>query len=138
MARNPRLKKNAVRSNPSDKLYIEVLTHQEVLHEAMRRLTAGIDLSRPEGAQYGDEDLWGVLFYAAAHQTTVEQACRALDETPHSNTVRGALTVLPLLQLEPAVNSVLTNTWPKNLLQSPLEVAIDLRMFRWRWIKTVG
>lgn len=128
MAHNPRLKKNTVRSNSSGKLYIEVLTHWEVLDEAIRRLTEGIDLSRPEGAQYGDEDLWGVLLYAAAHQTTVEQACRALDETPHSNTVRGAVTVLPLSQLEPAVNSVLTDTWPRNLLQSPLEVAIDLKL----------
>lgn len=128
MARNPRLKRSVARFDPSDKSHIEVLTQQEILDEAMGRLTEGIDLSHPEGARYGEEDLWGVLLYAAAHQTTVEQACRALKETPNSNTVRGALTRLPLSQLEPALNAVLTDTWPKNLLQSPLEVAIDLKL----------
>jgi len=128
MAHNPRRKNNVARSNPSGKSHIEVLTHQEVLDEAMGRLTEGIDLSRPEGARYGDEDLWGVLLYAAAHQTTVEQACRVLDETPHPNTVRGALTPLPLSKLEPALNAILTDTWPQNLLRGPLEVAIDLKL----------
>ena len=128
MARNPRRKNNIARSNPSGKSHIEVLTHQEVLDEAMGRLTGGIDLSRPEKARYRDEDLWGVLLYAAARQTTVEQACRALDKTPHPNTVRGALTPLPLSQLEPALNAILTDTWPKNLLRGPLEVAMDLKL----------
>ncbi len=105
-----------------------MLTQQEILDEAIGRLTEGIDPSRPERARYGEEDLWGVPLYAAAHQTTVEQACRALKETPHSNTVRGALTRLSLSQLEPALIAVLTDTWPKNLLQSPLEVASDLKL----------
>lgn len=128
MAHNPRLKKNVAHFHLSGKSRKKVLTYQEVLDEAMRRLMEGVDLSRPEGAQYGAEDLWGVLLHAAAQQTTVEQACRALDKAPHSNTVRGALTVLPLSQLEPALNEVLPDTWPKNLLRRPLEVAIDLKL----------
>jgi putative transposase len=128
MAHNPRLKKNVLHFHLSDKSRKKVLTHQDVLKEAMRQLMEGIDLSRPEEAKYGAEDLWGVLLHAAAQQTTVEQTCRALDKSPHSNTVRGALTMLPLSQLEPALNGMLPDTWPKNLLQYPLEVAIDLKL----------
>ena len=128
MAQSPRPKKKVAFSNPSGKLHIEVLTHKEVLDEAMGRLTEGIDLSRPEGAEYGEEDLLGVVLHAAAYRTTVEQACRTLNDTPHSNTVRGVLTKLPLLQLEPALNASLADTCPKSLLQCPLEVAIDLKL----------
>lgn len=55
-----------------------MLTHQEVLGQAMGRLTQGLKLPRPEGADYPPEDLLGVLLYAAAHQTTIEQASPAL------------------------------------------------------------
>lgn len=128
MARKPRLGKSITHSKPSGKLHKEVLTPQEVLDEALGRLTAGIDLSRPEGANYGEEEVWGVVLHAAAQQTTIEQACRTLDKTPHSNTIRGTLTKLSLSQMESALNAILVDTWPKNLLQHPLEVAIDLKL----------
>jgi len=51
-----------------------------------------------------------------------------LDKTPHPNTVRGALTPLPLSQVEPALNELLTDTWPKHLLHKSLEIAIDLKL----------
>lgn len=128
MAHNIHPKANIANSGATGKREVEVLTHQEILDEALGRLTAGIDLSRPEGARYGDADLLGVILYAAAHRTTIEQACRALDQAPHANTVRGALTGLPLSPLEAELNAVLAGTWPKTLLRHPLELAADLKL----------
>jgi len=72
--------------------------------------------------------LFAVLLYAAAHQTTIEQATGALEKAPHSNTVRGTIAPLRLEQLEAELNEVLVGALPKGLLQHPLEIAIDLKL----------
>ena len=66
----------------------------------MGRLMESIDLPRSEGVRYRDGILWGVLIYPVAHRTTVEQACHALEGTPHPATVRGVVRKLSLARLE--------------------------------------
>ena len=128
MARKPRSQNRVTHSVPSGEGQARILTHQEVLDEAMGRLTQGLTLPRPEDTDYRPEDLLGVLLYAAAHQTTIEQAAQALEQAPHPNTVRGATAPLRVEQLETELNEVLASTWPKSLLRHPLEIAIDLKL----------
>lgn len=128
MAHKPRSNHSITDSASPGKSQGRGLTSQEVRDEAMSRLIQGVDLDRPDGARYGPGELLGVLLYAAAHRTTIEQACKALEEAPHSNTVRGALAPLDLKNLESELNAVLVSTWPDGLLQSPLEIAIDLTL----------
>lgn len=127
MAEFPRLTKTVAHAPTSSKAPIVVLTDQRLREEALARLETGISLSRPDGARYAARDFWGVALYAAAEQTSIEQACRFLVDTPHANTVRGVLTELKLTALEPDVNAMLAKTAPTSLLRNALELAIDLK-----------
>ena len=127
MAEFPRLNKTVAHKPTSGKAPIVVLTDQRLRDEALARLEAGISVSRPDGARYAARDFWGVALYAAAEQTSIEQACRFLVDTPHANTVRGVLTELKLTALEPDVNAMLAETVPTSLLRNALELAIDLK-----------
>ncbi|MCR4405268.1 MAG: hypothetical protein NUW06_08375 [Candidatus Acetothermia bacterium] len=85
-------------------------------------------LSRSPEADYGPSEIFSVLLYAAAHRTTIEQACAALADAPHANTVRGALAPLDLERLEEQLNEALARTLPKGFGRRPLEVALDLKL----------
>lgn len=127
MAKFPR-PDEIIKSEPtSDKAAVAVLTDRQLRQEAIDRLEAGLSLSRPAGSWYTARDFFGVALYAAVDQTSIEQACRFLADTPHPNTVRGVLTELQLAQLEPQVNALLAETVPDSLLRNPLELAIDLK-----------
>lgn len=128
MAHNLRSKKRRNRRNPFDEGLTRQLTSQEVLQEALLRVTKGITLSLSEDAHYGPEGLFSVVLYAAAHKTTIEQATKALVGAPHSNTVRGAITPLGVKELERELNEVLADTLAEGLLSYPLEIAIDLKL----------
>jgi len=87
-------------------------------------------LPRPLEADYtyGPTEIFSVLLYAAAHRTTIEQACASLADAPHPNTVRGASSAVELTELEDQLNEALAHNLPKGLGQSPLEVALDLKL----------
>ncbi len=125
-ARKPRSTNSITDSASVGKSRQGGLTSRQVRAAALSHLVQGVDLDHPEDARYGKEDLSDVLLYAAAHKTTPEQAGEALKQSPHANTVRGAIAPLPLEKLEAELNQVLARTFPPKLLRRPLEIAVDL------------
>lgn len=113
---------------PEGKAPRPALTAGEVRERALDLLTEHLSLPRPGEARYGLRDLFAVLLYAAAHRMTLEQACAALKEAPHPNTLRGALPGAPLEELEEQLNAALAHTLPPGLDRRPWEVAADLKL----------
>lgn len=110
------------------KATIAVLSDRRLREEALDRLVASLSMPRPDGSWYTAREFFGVALYAAVEQTSIEQACRFLANTPHANTVRDELAALDLAHLEPEVNALLAETVPDALLHNnPLEVAVDLK-----------
>lgn len=104
------------------------LTAPQVLDHALATLEEHVQLPRPPEAAYGPTEIFSVLLYAAAHRTTIEQACASLADAPHPNTVRGASSVVELSELEDQLNEALAHSLPKGLGRAPLEVALDLKL----------
>ena len=104
------------------------LSAPQVLDHALTALEEHVRLPRPAEADYGPGEIFAVLLYAAAHRTTIEQACTALDDAPHANTVRGASTAVNLTELEDQLNEALAHSLPKGFGRRPLEVALDLKL----------
>ena len=104
------------------------LTAPQVLDHALTALGEHVHLPRSPEADYGPEEIFSVLLYAAAHRTTIEQGCAALVEAPHPNTVRGAAAAVEVAELEEQLNGALARSLPRNLSKRPLEVAVDLKL----------
>lgn len=104
------------------------VTQREVLEMALEQLEQWVKIPRPQRASYSIGDILSVLIYAAAHRTTIEQASSALEDAPHSNTVRGAVAGLQVEALEKQLNQNLASSLPKSLFHRPLEIAIDLTL----------
>ena len=94
----------------------------------MAALTEHVQLPCPPEADYGPAEIFSVLLYAAVHRTTIEQGCAALAEAPPPNTVRGALAVVEVAELEEQLNQALACSLPRTLGKRPLEVAVDLKL----------
>lgn len=105
-----------------------VLTAPQVLDHALATLEEHLRLPRPPEADYGPGEIFSILLYAAAHRTTIEQACASLADAPHPNTVRGASSAVELTELEDQLNEALAHSLPKDFGRSPLEVALDLKL----------
>lgn len=104
------------------------LTDQQTLHDTMFVSQQHIPLNA-DGYRCQTDDLWRILFAAAARATTIETACADLDRAPDANTVRGYLTEqLPpasIPQLEQHYNALLSSLLPDWLRQRPQDLAID-------------
>ena len=104
------------------------LTAPQVFAHALAALEEQVRLPRSPVAHYGLAEIFSVLLYAAAHRTTIEQACAALKDAPHPNTVRGTSIPVELTELEDQLNEALAHTLPKGFGRRPLEVALDLKL----------
>jgi len=102
------------------------LTAAQILHRALTTLEEHVELSRPAEADYGPGDIFSVLLYAAAHRTTIEQGCAALEAVPHPNTVRGIWA--EVAALEDQLNEALARYLPNSFGKRPLELAVDLKL----------
>jgi hypothetical protein len=104
------------------------LTDQQTLHDTMLVSQQYIPLSA-DGYRCQTDDLWRILFAAAARATTIETVCADLVGAPDANTVRGYLTEqLPpscIRELEQQSNSLLSSLLPDWLRARPQELAVD-------------
>jgi hypothetical protein len=104
------------------------LTDQQTLHDTMLVSQQYIPLSA-DGYRCQTDDLWRILFAAAARATTIETVCADLEGAPDANTVRGYLTEqLPpgcIAELEQQSNTLLSSLLPEWLRQRPQELAVD-------------
>ena len=109
---------------------VKRLSAQDIYQLTLETLQTYFKLDR-EGCQYDEQDIWDVVIAASVERETVETMCDVLESSPSANTVRDAVKgVLPgdenLDALEAALNEMLVDHLPKNLLKKPLRCAIDL------------
>ena len=109
---------------------IKQLRAQEVYQLTSEALQThfGLDM---HNSMYDAPDIWDVLIGAAVKQMTIEMACELLEDAPSPNTVRKMVAHLlggreKLVELEDAVNGLLVERLPKNLLRQALPCAVDI------------
>ncbi|MFQ5858300.1 MAG: ISH3 family transposase [Anaerolineae bacterium] len=105
------------------------LTSETVRHLGLSVLEEHLPLhgnSDPQAETVTSQDCLSVLLYAAAHQTSIEQAASQLETGPHPNTVRNRIDLLNIAELEVQLNAGMRSRLPSNLLDRPRRIAIDL------------
>jgi hypothetical protein len=104
------------------------LESQDIRYQTMKTLKENITMEA-NGYHCTTEMVYDIVLKASAERSSIEAACKDLEETAGSNTIRDylhdALQITALREQEGEINATLADSIPKAMKRNDLEVAID-------------